>query len=128
MAISWQGGEIGGVEQEFASISSVMDYLVRRSGKNLRQVADETGIPYQTLYNIRSRASSRTSLRTLKTIADYFGEDISIFLGLRDYEQPFQITWREREFLNGFRRLSDAAQRRIEEAVEDALANEKNLR
>lgn len=116
------------MDRTFDSISSVMDYLVKRSGKNLRQVADETGIPYQTLYNIRSRASSRTSLRTLKIIADYFGEDISIFLGLRDYEQPFQITWKEREFLEGYRRLSDAAQRRIEEAVEDALANEKNLR
>lgn len=114
--------------REFDSISSVMDYLVKRSGKNLRQVADETGIPYQTLYNIRSRASSRTSLRTLKTIADYFGEDISIFLGLGDYEQPFQVTRRERDLLEGYRRLRADAQQRIEGAVEDALANPKNLR
>lgn len=113
---------------EFDSISSVMDFLVKRSGKNLRQVADETGIPYQTLYNIRSRASSRTSLRVLKALADYFGEDISIFLGLEGYERPFQITGRERALLEGYRRLGDAARLRIEGAVEDALSNEKNLR
>lgn len=114
--------------QEVDSISSVMDFLVKRSGKNLRQVSHETGIPYQTLYNIRSRASSRTSLRMLKTMADYFGEDISIFLGLEGYERPFLLTQREKELLKNYRKLSDAAQLRIEGAVEDAMANRKNLR
>ena len=114
--------------QELDSISSVMDYLVKRSGKNLRQVSHETGIPYQTLYNIRSRASSRTSLKMLKIMADYFGEDISIFLGLDGYERPFRLTQREKGILNNYRKLSDAAQMRIDGAVEDAMANPKNLR
>lgn len=110
------------------SISSVMDFLIERSGKNLRQIADETGVPYQTLYNIRSRASSRTSLKLLKTLADYFGEDLSIFLGLEGYERPFLLTQREKGFIKSYRKLSDAAQLRIEGAVEDAMANRKNLR
>lgn len=114
--------------QEAESISSVMDFLVKRSGKNLRQVSRETGIPYQTLYNIRSRASSRTSLRMLKIIADYFGEDLSIFLGLEGYERPFLLTGKEKKFLSTYRALSDAAQQRIDGAVEDALANPKNRR
>ena len=61
------------VQQSESTISAVLEQLVKREGKNLKEIAAETDIPYNTLYNIRSRDSSRTSLRTLKILADYFG-------------------------------------------------------
>ena len=115
-------------QQSESTISAVLEQLVKREGKNLKEIAAETDIPYNTLYNIRSRDSSRTSLRTLKTLADYFGEDLSVFLGLEGYKRPVRLSPKEERMLKQYRELSDAAQDRVDGAIEDAMANPKNRR
>lgn len=111
-----------------SEIRDVLEYLIRRSGKNLNKIADECGLPYQTLYNIRTRNSQRTSLPTLKVLADYFDEDLTVFLGLEGYRKPLRLSDRERELLENYRRLSDAAQTRADETIGDMAANPKNRR
>ena len=108
------------VQQSESTISTVLEQLAKRKGKNLKEISAETDIPYHTLYNIRSRDSSRTSLRTLKILADYFEEDLSIFLGFEGYKQE--------RMLKQYRSLSDAAQDRVDGTIEDAMANPKNRR
>lgn len=114
--------------REQSEISQVLDALVQRSGKNLHEIAGECGLPYQTLYNIRIRNSQRTSLPTLKILADYFHEDLSIFLGLEGYRKPLQLSAKERELLENYRALSDAARTRADELIGDMAANPKNRR
>ena len=116
------------VQQSESTISAVLEQLVKREGKNLKEIAAETDIPYNTLYNIRSRDSSRTSLRTLKILADYFEEDLSIFLGFEGYKRPARLTPKEERMLKQYRSLSDAAQDRVDGTIEDAMANPKNRR
>lgn len=115
-------------EREPSEISLVLDYLIQRSGKNLREIANEIGVPYQTLYNIRTRNSKRTDLKTLKILADYFREDLSIFLGLEGYQRPLQLSAEERELLENYRSLSDAARTRADELIGDMAANPRNRR
>lgn len=116
------------VQQSESTISAVLEQLIKRNGKNLKEIAAETEIPYHTLYNICSRESSRTSLRTLKTLADYFGEDLSIFLGFEGYKRPVRLSSKEERLLKQYRGLSDAAQDRVDGTIEDAMANPKNRR
>ena len=61
-------------------------------------------------------------------MADYFDEDLTIFLGLEGYRKPLQLSGRERELLENYRRLSDAAQTRADETIGDMAANPKNRR
>ena len=72
----------GRAPQERSEIRDVLEHLIERSGKNLNEIANGCGLPYQTLYNIRTRNSQRTSLPTLKILADYFDEDLTIILWL----------------------------------------------
>lgn len=124
-----KGGAMGKqTEREPSEISLVLDHLIQRSGKNLREIANEIGVPYQTLYNIRTRNSQRTDLKTLKSLADYFHEDLSIFLGLEGYRRPLQLSAKERELLENYRALSDAARTRADELIGDMAANPKNRR
>ena len=118
----------GRAPQERSEIRDVLEHLIERSGKNLNEIANGCGLPYQTLYNIRTRNSQRTSLPTLKILADYFDEDLTIFLGLDGYRKPLQLSGRERELLENYRRLSDAAQTRADETIGDMAANPKNRR
>lgn len=116
------------MEEKRESIREVFEELIQRSGKNLNEIAAACQIPYQTLYNIRTRNTQRTDLHTLKSLADYFDEDISIFLGLKEYHRPLCLSAREIALLENYRMLSDAAQDRVDASLTDMLANRINLR
>ncbi len=117
------------VQEEPGQISIVFEYLLKKSGSNVQKVSSDCDIPASTLYNIQRRQKScKADLRTLKKLADYFGEDISIFLGLSGYERPLKLTPKEKNLVESYRKLTDAAQSRIEGALEDATGNVKNLR
>ena len=61
------------------SVSTVLEYLIRRSGEKISDLAPKIGVSANTLYSLSRRCSTKADLRTLKLIADYFGEDLSIF-------------------------------------------------
>lgn len=141
------------------TISTVFDYLLAQSGDKITDVADKIGVSSNTLYTIRSRRSERADIKLLKKLADYFGVDVAIFCGLREYEPPIKLADDEAELVKQFRGFSefdkkrmlrvaarlkegpeqidfiekflsitDKAQSRFMESIEDALANPRNLR
>ena len=118
-----------GIQSENGQISDLIDYLMERNNMTVTDLAAACDIPRGTLYSIlQRRNSSKADLHTLKKVADYFGEDINIFLGLNGYERPIKLTPVEKKLIKTYRKLTDAAQGRIDGALEDAAGNPKNLR
>lgn len=48
----------GRAPQERSEIRDVLEHLIERSGKNLNEIANGCGLPYQTLYNIRHKSGT----------------------------------------------------------------------
>lgn len=109
-------------------IADVLSYLIERSGKSLYTIAEKTGIKYKTLCSIKQRASSNVSLRSLKALADFFGEDVTIFLGLDNYEKPIRLSDKEKAFMETYRKLNDEGQARVNQLTEDYVGMSKYRR
>lgn len=109
-------------------IADVLSYLIKRSGASLYTISEKTGIKYKTLCSIKSRASSNVSLRSLKALADFFGEDVTIFLGLDDYEKPIRLSAKEKAFMETYRNLNDEGQARVNQLTEDYVGMSKYRR
>lgn len=101
------------------SVSTVLEYLLRRSGEKISEAAPKMGVNANTLYSLSRRCSTKADLRTLKRIADYFGEDLSIFCGLETYTPPVRLTREEEALLDKYRKLSGSRR----EAAEELLSN-----
>lgn len=101
------------------SVSTVLEYLLRRSGEKISDVAPKIGVSPNTLYSLSRRCSTKADLRTLKKIADYFGEDLSIFCGLKTYTPPVRLSPEEEALLEKYRTLSGLRR----EAAEEILSN-----
>lgn len=110
------------------SLSDVFRYLVNRSGKQITTISEESGITLSTLYSLYGRNSRKSDIRILKRLADYFGEDLSIFCGLATYEPPKHLTDREQLLLDRYNSLTDTAKTRIDEYLADVVDNPKNLK
>lgn len=109
-------------------IADVLSYLIERSGKSLQEISEKTGIKYKTLYSIKSRASTSVNLRYLKVLADFFGEDVTIFLGLEGYERPLKLSAEEKGFMETYRKLNKDGQARVDQLAEDYVAMRKYRR
>jgi len=96
--------------QDNDTISDVVRYLVKRSGKTVQEIAEATHIPLQTLYALHSRKSTHANIRTLKKLADYFNEDLTIFCGLKGYKRPERLTSEQRMVLEDYNTLTHDAQ------------------
>ena len=70
------------------SVSGVLRNLIAQTGKSIRQVAEECGVNRNTLYSIvvKGKETNLVDIKTLDTLAQYFGYDITVFLGLDQYE------------------------------------------
>lgn len=101
------------------SVSTVLEYLIRRSGERISDLAPKIGVSPNTLYSLSRRCSTKADLHTLKLIADYFGEDLSIFCGLKTYTPPAKLSPEETLLLEQYRTLS----RQRQKAAEEVLAN-----
>lgn len=88
------------------SISTVFEYLLKRSGMTVTDLASKIDVSRNTLYSLCNRCSTRADLNTLKKIADYFQEDISIFCGLKMYRPAVKLNQDEEALLKDFRALS----------------------
>lgn len=113
-------------EERSACVSEAFRYLKKRKNVTVREIARETGVPETTLYSINGRACDRANMALLKTLADYFQTDVSIFCGLRDYTPPLRLTGQQKELLALFGELTDDAKRRVLENIGDIHANPKN--
>lgn len=93
------------IEEE--SVSSVLRTLIEGSGKTIRAVADETGVNRNTLYSIigKGKVTNLVDLKTLETFARYFGYDITVFLGLKQYKERIELTADEEVLLDNYRHL-----------------------
>ena len=76
------------------SVSGVLRDLIAQTGKSIRQVAEESGVNRNTLYSIvvKGKETNLVDLKTLDTLARYFGYDITVFLGLDQYEERIMLS------------------------------------
>lgn len=109
-------------------ISEVLTHLIKRSGASLYAISEKTGIKYKTLCTIKNRASTNVNLWSLKALADYFDEDITIFLGLDDYEKPIRLSDKEKSFMLNYRQLNDIGQARLDQMADDYIGMKKYRR
>lgn len=63
------------------AIASAITDLLKKNEMTVRQLADDIMVPEQTLYAMIRRQTTRADLDVLYSIADHFGEEITIFLG-----------------------------------------------
>ena len=101
------------------SVSTVLEYLLRRSGEKISEAAPKMGVNANTLYSLSRRCSTKADLRTLKKIADYFGEDLSIFCGLENYNPPLKLSQEEETLLENFRGLHETQRSLLAETLSD---------
>lgn len=95
-------------QQERVSVSGVLRSLIKASGKTTKTVALESGVNQNTLYTIvgKGKETNLVDFRTLDTLARYFGYDITVFLGLDQYEERIRLSADESTLLSNYRQLS----------------------
>ena len=109
------------------TISDVFRYLVKRSGKEVLQIANETKLPATTLYALHSRKSTHANIRMLKVLADYFGEDLAIFCGLGQYRPPRRLTAEQERLLAEYDTLTEDARLMVLGYISRLRADPENI-
>ncbi|MBE6910011.1 MAG: helix-turn-helix transcriptional regulator [Ruminococcaceae bacterium] len=112
---------------EKSTIAAALQHLMERDKVNTKELAKATGIPPTTLYSMLGKKTSQADLLTLKQLADYFGENVSIFCGLAAYERPIRLSDKERLLLTSYRGFSEEGKNRLFEYLEDMSVNPKYL-
>lgn len=95
------------------TISDVFRALVKRSGKELTQIVEETKLPSTTVYSLHNRNNKAANIRTLKVLADYFGEDLTVFCGLAAPPPPRKLTPEQEQILYQYDTLTDDAKLQV---------------
>lgn len=88
-------------------IAKAFRYMVDKSGKKMAEISAQTKIGKSTLYAMQNKNSNQADILLLKKLADYFGEDISIFCGVEDYKPPIKLDERERVIISIFRSMNE---------------------
>lgn len=109
------------------TVSDVFRYLLNKSGKTIIQISTDTKIPLSSLYSISSRKSQSVNIRNLKKLADYFGEDLSIFCGLINYTPPLKLTTEQQMVLDDYSTLTTAAQIEVIDLLKRLRENPENI-
>lgn len=101
------------------SVSGVIRELIAKSGKTTKAVALESGVNQNTLYGIvsKDKETDLVDLKTLQALANYFGYDITVFLGLDSYQPRVRLTGQEKALLADFRSLRPDVAAEVAEAV-----------
>lgn len=109
------------------TVSDVFRYLVSRSGKSIPQIASATKLPEDTLYSLHIRNSRKADMKMLKTLADYFGEDISIFCGTAAYQAKPRLTPEQEHLLHEYDTLTDSAKLEVLGMIMRLKLNPENV-
>ena len=110
--------------------NATMNLLKRRMQTEeigCKELSERTGIPRTTLYSMSKKSTNQVDLGHLKRLADFFGENISIFCGLEDYEPPLRLSDEERLVLTIYRSLNAAGKKRLSDYAEE-LGGNPNMR
>lgn len=109
------------------TISDVFRALVERSGKTPMQISEETKIPLQTIYSLYNRQSKMANIQNLKILADYFGEELSVFCGLKNYHPVRKLTSEQERVLYQYDTLTDDAKLQVLGLLSRLHADPKNV-
>lgn len=109
-------------------LSETIRALIKSSGKTIRDVARESGLPEQTLYTMTRLKTDLVSLSGLKKISDYFGKTLEYFLDPDGYVQPIELDATERKLLTEYRRLNQSGQERVKDYVDDLCTNSRYVK
>lgn len=85
------------------TISTVLQTLMDRKRLTPKELAEGSGVNKNTIYTILKRDTTTVNIHTLKQLADYFGENISIFCGLDGYQPPLRLSNEENHLLGAYR-------------------------
>ena len=110
---------------EKSTIAVALQHMLDSHKTNVVELGKKTGIPATTIYSMLNKKTTQADLRTLKQLADFFGEDINIFCGLETYERPIQLTDKERLLLMSYRGFSEAGKNRLFDYLDDMSVNPK---
>ena len=109
------------------TVSDVFRYLLNKNGRTVVEVAESTKIPLNTLYALSTRKSRSVNIRNLKLLADYFGEDLSIFCGLIGYKAPPKLTLEQEQIPHDYETLTVEAQLEVLGLLKRLRANPENI-
>ena len=112
---------------EQASVAKTLSTLLEQKKLSVAELSERTGIPRTTLYSMSKKSTNQVDLGHLKRLADFFGENISIFCGLEDYEPPIRLSDEERLVLTIYRSLNAAGKKRLADYA-DELGGNPNMR
>lgn len=108
------------------NVSGVFRYLLDRSGKTVQQVSSDTKIPEKTLYSLSLRTSRKADMKMLRTLADYFNEDLDIFCGL-DHYQKKRLSSEEDMLLQHYNTLTEEAKLQVMGFIMRLQSNPENI-
>lgn len=108
------------------TVSGVFRYLLDRSGRTIPEISIETKIPEKTLYSLSIRTSRKADMKMLRTLADYFGEDLDIFCGL-DHYQKKRLSGEEDMLLQQYNTLTDDAKLQVMGLIMRLRSNPENI-
>ena len=112
---------------EQASVAKTLSALLEQKKLSVAELSERTGIPRTTLYSMSKKSTNQVDLGHLKRLADFFGENISIFCGLEDYEPPLRLSDEERLVLTIYRSRNAAGKKRLSDYAEE-LGGNPNMR
>ena len=108
-----------------------IEYLISKSGLNMRKFAIQSEIPYSTIKNLWVRGSDSMRLPTFRAICDFFGVtmdsmayDDREIVYRKDVKMP-EISPEERDIIHAFRYLDDDGKGRILHALNYERIQEK---
>lgn len=119
--------EITQMSSKQSIIGKTLETLIKNSDKTVREIAREMNISEQTLYSMEKQTTNRIDLDLLKSIADYFHKDISIFFGYEKYQEPIILNREEEQLLFRYRKMNKYGKTRLEEYSIDLVGNKKYL-
>lgn len=108
---------------EEAAVAQTLKYLMDQRGLSVAELSVRTGIPKSTLYSMVKKQTNQADLEILKTLADFFGEDVSIFCGIKEYKPPIKLEKDEKKLLSIFRTLNKTGQDSLKSYIDVLSGN-----
>lgn len=107
------------------TIAAALNYLIDRKKISIQDLAHATGVKRSSLYALTTKTTNQADLDNLKALADYFGENISIFCGLDEYQPPIRLSEEEGLLLTIFRGLNGTGKERLTQYANELGDNPK---
>lgn len=108
-----------------AAVARTLKTMMDKKGLAVGELSVRTGIPKTTLYSMLKKQTNQADLDILKKLADFFGEDISIFCGIESYQPPIRLSPDESYLLASFRGLNKKGQESLRDYMDVLTGNPK---